>query len=481
MTDIDDLFRTSINAEQQRRPDAMPPPSSQHPTDEETVIDLDLLVSDWNAERDRQRDARDLSEESRGRLELARARMAERIGSHPEAPLPPGPVATEVPDWSDGHTARVEQDPDLFVNQSWRARRRARREIDRLQKQYAKEAPPAPDDDPVAVTRRIEAMPVPVPEPVERGARAQGPVRFPIVTRSIMVWLFIFMMAGLAFGASAAFWWSHFSSEVDSIRAESASATDRVDEAADVIDAERQDALVEIDEALGVFDRIAGAPEAVATAGDYAGSVWMVETLDEDGSASVGSAFVVANVEDQSLLLTSLEVVDAATASPGPAITLRSGEKTLPAELWSWDTEVDLALLLVDDPGLEPLEWASEEDAARALGSGVVVVGGLGGAGASAVPGLVVDQSLAGLQHTAPVGAAYRGGPVLTGSGQVLGVASLAYRPLGFDPGEVRFAATMDQACQTVLVCATAAPPGPGAAGGPAAGEPQDEAQGTAD
>ncbi len=288
-----------------------------------------------------------------------------------------------------------------------------------------------------------------------------------------MVWLFIFMLAGLAFGASAAFWWSHFSSEVDSIRAETSSVTDRVDEAADVIDTQRQEALVEIDEALGVFDRIAGAPEAVATAGEYAGSVWMVETLDEDGAASVGSAFVVANVEEQSLLVTALDVVEAATTSPGPTVTLRSGERTLPAELWSWDTELDLAVLLVDDPELEPLDWASEEDASRALGSGVVVVGGLGGAGASAVPGLVVDQSLAGLQHTAPVGAAYRGGPVLTGSGKVLGVASLAYQPLGFDPGEVRFAVTMDQACQSVLVCAVGAPPGPGAAGGPPPEDPQ--------
>jgi hypothetical protein len=68
-------------------------------------------------------------------------------------------------------------------------------------------------------------------------------------------------------------------------------------------------------------------------------------------------------------------------------------------------------------------------------------------------PGLVIDVSAAGLQHTAAVGTAYRGGPLLTGSGEVLGMLSTDYNPLNFDPGAVTFAPNIVAACNGLLDC----------------------------
>jgi hypothetical protein len=82
-------------------------------------------------------------------------------------------------------------------------------------------------------------------------------------------------------------------------------------------------------------------------------------------------------------------------------------------------------------------------------------VSGLGGAGAKAVGGMVIDQSSVGLQHNIPLSPDFRGGPIVTADGHVLAVAASAYRPLGFDPGPLPYAPDVTMACanQKVLVC----------------------------
>src|SRR4051795_13207227 len=79
-------------------------------------------------------------------------------------------------------------------------------------------------------------------------------------------------------------------------------------------------------------------------------SVWFVQTLDENGAPSVGSAFVVFADDQQSFLLTSYTTVQAATSRPAPDITLRKDNDTMKAALTSWDPGNDLALLTVDRP-----------------------------------------------------------------------------------------------------------------------------------
>jgi S1-C subfamily serine protease len=182
-------------------------------------------------------------------------------------------------------------------------------------------------------------------------------------------------------------------------------------------------------------------------------SVFFVSTLDEDGEPSVGSAFVVSSDEAESLLVTSYRTVAASTGTPAPGIEVRGEGGTMTGRLHSWDRDRDLALVIVDTGGLPPLAWAPESVRAEALGRRVYVASGLGGAGVSLSPGLVVDQSQAGIQHSAPVGNAWQGGPLLTAEGEVIGIASIAFAPLGFDPGGLPFAIPVEGACARVLTC----------------------------
>lgn len=186
---------------------------------------------------------------------------------------------------------------------------------------------------------------------------------------------------------------------------------------------------------------------------ELAPSVFFISTLDADGAPSVGSGFVVSSDDSQSLIVTSHRTVAAATGTPAPEIEVRGEDGTLTGRLHSWDPERDLALIIVDKGGLTPLVWAPEEVRAEALGRRIYVASGLGGAGVSLSPGLVVDQSGAGIQHSAPVGNAWQGGPLLTADGLVLGIASIVYAPLGFDPGGLPFAIPVEGACERVLTC----------------------------
>jgi hypothetical protein len=185
------------------------------------------------------------------------------------------------------------------------------------------------------------------------------------------------------------------------------------------------------------------------------GGVWTVRTLDAAGKQVLGSAFVVNSDRSSSLLLTAYEMVGAAIAQPGPKILIEKNGEQLPVEVWSWDADHDLALLKVARGNLPTLAWAPEQLRASARGARVYAVSGLGGAGAKAVGGMVIDQSQTGLQHTIPLSSDFRGGPIVTADGHVLAVAAATYRPLGFDPGPNPYAPDVTMACanQKVLVC----------------------------
>jgi S1-C subfamily serine protease len=190
-------------------------------------------------------------------------------------------------------------------------------------------------------------------------------------------------------------------------------------------------------------------------------SVFFVQTQDEAGQASVGSAFVVASDAKQSLLVTSYNTVRAATRQPGPQIVVRQGDTQTKATLWTWQEEKDLALLVIPTPNLKKLDFAPSSPPLR-LGERVFAMSGLGGGGGAVAQGFVVDVSAAGVMHDAAIGQAFQGGPLLSSEGKVLAVASRTFAPLGYTSDGVWFAIPGRGACEKILRCPGGDPTSPG-------------------
>lgn len=193
-------------------------------------------------------------------------------------------------------------------------------------------------------------------------------------------------------------------------------------------------------------------------------AVWLVHTLDQNGAVAAGSAFVVAADNNQSLMLASYTTVQAATVQPAPAITVSQGTNQVKATLWSWDPENDLALLIVNQGNLPHLNFATAGPGV-AVGDRVFAVSGLGNGG-SISQGFVNASASNVVQDDAAVGTAGQGGPVLDAAGDVVGIASLVYHPLGFTSTGVYFTVPVLQSCVRVLRCPGGTIGGVGTQGG---------------
>jgi S1-C subfamily serine protease len=292
--------------------------------------------------------------------------------------------------------------------------------------------------------------------PAADPARSQSWLRSRMPTTALgLATLLFFMSIASAFTGAIlyAYYEYRLGQTDDRIDAFEAGFGEALDAAVGRIGEERDAAVGQIQSALDDLERFSASGETLSSLLEQAqASVWFVQTLDEAGQPSVGSAFVVFADSEQSFLLTSYTTVRAATARPGPDVTLRKGDETLEASLSSWDPANDLALLTVGRPNLPALEWAPTDPPTQ-VGDRVFVVSGLGAAGGSISQGFVAGVSAEGVQHDAPVGAAFQGGPLLNSNGDVLGVASRAYAPLGFSPEAVFFGVPIRSSCAQVITC----------------------------
>ncbi len=232
------------------------------------------------------------------------------------------------------------------------------------------------------------------------------------------------------------------------------------DNAKKTIEADGATARAAIQNELEPLRKVAAGGDTLANLQKSIGpSTFFVQTQDEAGVASVGSAFVVASDTRQSFLLASFTTVKASSRAPGPAITVRQGGTQVKATLWTWQEDKDLALLIIDKGSLPKLAFAPASPPLK-LGERVFAASGLGGSGPAISQGFVSDISAAGIMHDAAVGQGFQGGPLINSDGKVLGIASRSYSPLGYRSDGVWFAIPSRTACEKVLKCPNGDPGG---------------------
>jgi S1-C subfamily serine protease len=207
----------------------------------------------------------------------------------------------------------------------------------------------------------------------------------------------------------------------------------------------------------------AGPAQLATIIKNIAPSVFFVHTLDSAGQPAVGTAFVISSNNGQTLLLTSYSTVSAATRSPGPGVFISQGTSgaQTPVTVSTWDTQYDLALLILNRGGLTPVTPAPISPAPQP-GDRLFAVSGLGSAGASLAQGAVIDVSTSGLEVDAQIGTAFQGGPLVNQAGQVVAVGSRNYAPLGFTSQGTYFVPYVESACAKVLTCPGGTLPGSG-------------------
>jgi S1-C subfamily serine protease len=237
-----------------------------------------------------------------------------------------------------------------------------------------------------------------------------------------------------------------------------------VKDAQNAIKAQQDAAKAQIQSQLAPIKQIAAVGETLqALLTKAAPSLYFVHTLDENGQPSVGTAFAVASDSHQTLLLTSFTTVKAATRQPGPDVFVRHGTNETKVQVYTWQEQRDLALIVLPVGGQPKLDFATQSPT---IGERVFALSGLGAQGAAITQGFVADIFSDGIQHDAPLGAAFQGGPLIDSDGHVLAIDSIAYAPLGFTTTGVWFAVPDKAACEKVLSCPNSTPSGAGAQGG---------------
>lgn len=272
----------------------------------------------------------------------------------------------------------------------------------------------------------------------------------------------VILLMGLASAFTGAVLYAYYESRLERTEQDIDAFVEEfdIDDVRAAIQAERDAASRQIDDQLDELEQFAaGGATLEALVSGAQPSVYFVTTLDETGAPSVGSAFVVFADPERSFLLTSYEVVRAATAAPAPDVVVRKGGEDLRATLITWDEGNDLALLSVDRGGLPALTFVPDP-ASIAAGDRIFAVSGLGSQDAAVAQGVVADNAGNAIQHDVPIGAAFRGGPLLNSAGEVVAVASRRFAPLGFDPLAVFFAPPIRAACEAVITCPSGDQPG---------------------
>jgi putative serine protease PepD len=160
-----------------------------------------------------------------------------------------------------------------------------------------------------------------------------------------------------------------------------------------------------------------------------------------------GSAFVLASGGGRSLLVTNFHVIRSVWTAGVRRVVVRSRGRSFNAAVTTVRPQADLAVLRVTTelPALDPSATAP------AIGQPVVSVGSPYGFGGTASVGIVSAMRARFLQFSAPVSPGSSGGPLLDGTGAVVGVA--AAKVIGRGAEGLSFAIPLGTVCRLTAAC----------------------------
>lgn len=201
---------------------------------------------------------------------------------------------------------------------------------------------------------------------------------------------------------------------------------------------------------LGPYASLLQGPSGVPRPGEAVSpALAQVRTASVDGAPVAGSAVAVGRTDDGVVLVTSLRLVEAAAAEPGPAVELVVRGEAFPARVWSTSPDLELAVLVADVP-LEVATFAPVDDVSTATGAPVFAVSAYDTA---TTPGAVVAVAASGVRHTAATSDDFAGGPVVDAAGRVVAFSAPGYLPNGVGGGAVPWSPTIKLVCEALLRC----------------------------
>lgn len=277
--------------------------------------------------------------------------------------------------------------------------------------------------------------------------------RLRVFPRSVIGIALTLAALGVGAGVSGAVLFAYYDSRVAQTSAQlegfNADLDRRVNEALGVLNETSTDVANQLETGLGPYRALLQNADGISAVGSAVqASVVLVETSDTDGAPVVGTATAVAADGDATIVLTSLSVVRAGTAEPGPPITVVAGDQRSEATVFNWDDTYDLALLRVPLP-LQPVAFSSVAEAGSLTGSPVYAVSGFA---ATVTPGTVVGVTASGMRYLALLGRDFAGAPLVDPDGRLVGVVTPSYAPGGLD-GDLRWSPTLAQLCTSLLTC----------------------------
>lgn len=179
------------------------------------------------------------------------------------------------------------------------------------------------------------------------------------------------------------------------------------------------------------------------------------------GRRQIGSAFPVVQAEGETFYATTHAVLADPNAPQGVTrdVALRLADRTVEAEVHSWDADLDIALVRARVGEVELLEWRPLDEPLE-LGDTVAVVGLTEALSTGVVTGSVVASEPRALSTDVSLLSSLRGAPLVDSDGRVIAIASSAYAPGG--SGESgRTSPPVQLLCEELLNC-----PAGGAGGG---------------